>query len=191
MHEGQAAHLNYNADTKSFEASKNSFTVDGNGKMHAVTDGSSPKGGPANAHKISGDALNHSLGNSGYKVSGGKFGNTQRDVDNFHPHAQHIGDSSVKGTGIERAASKVAGAFRTPSGQRSFQTGYNIGSNPKSAVSSFIRGVKSSVGSAFRGGDTEKGYPVNSDSPLHLLLQKNPESISRERQEILKRLSQK
>ena len=182
QHNGKDAHQTWDAASKSFKPSKDSFTIDGNGKMHAVTDGSSPTGGPANSRKISGDALNHTLGKAGYKVSGS---NTQRDVSNFYPHAQHIGDTSVKGTGIERAASKVAGAFRTPAAQRSYQIGYDIGRNPASAVSSFMGKVKSSIT-----GNTEKGYPADLNNPLNSLLQ-NPESISRQRQELIKRLSKK
>ena len=183
QHNGKDAHQTWDAASKSFKPSKDSFTIDGNGKMHAVTDGSSPTGGPASSRKISGDALNHSLSNSGYKV--GK-NNTQRTVDNFYPHAQHIGDTSVKGTGLERAASKVAGAFRTPSAKRSYDIGYQIGRNPASAVSAFMGKVKSAIT-----GNTEKGYYMSSDNPLDSLLQKNPETISKQRQEILKRLSEK
>ena len=91
----------------------------------------------------------------------------------------------MKGTGIERAASKVAGAFRTPAAQRSYQIGYDIGRNPASAVSSFMGKVKSSIT-----GNTEKGYPADLNNPLNSLLQ-NPESISRQRQELIKRLSKK
>jgi len=183
QHNGKDAHQTWDAASKSFKPSKDSFTIDGNGKMHAVTDGSSPKGGAASARKISGDALNHSLGNSGYKVS---QKNTQRTVDNFYPHAQHIGDTSVKGTGLERAASKVGEAFRSPSAKRGYDIGYQIGRNPASAVSAFMGKVKSAIT-----GNTEKGYYMSSDNPLDSLLQKNPETISKQRQEILKRLSEK
>jgi hypothetical protein len=184
QHNGQDAHQNWDASSKSFKPSNDSFTIDGKGKMHAVTDGSSPKGGPANARKVSGDALNHTLSNSGYKVSGGKLGTTQRTVDNFYPHAQYIGDTSVKGTGLERAASKVGEAFRSPSAKRSYDIGYQIGRNPASAVSAFMGKVKSSIT-----GNTEKGYPADLNNPLNSLIDYNPESISKQRQEVLKRLS--
>lgn len=178
QHNGQDAHQNWDASSKSFKPSNDSFTIDGKGKMHAVTDGSSPKGGPANARKVSGDALNHTLSNSGYKVSGGKLGTTQRDVPNFVPHAQHIGDTSVKPTGLDRAAQNVGQAAT-----RGYKIGYDIGRNPASAVSSFLSGVKSRISG------TEKGYPVNYSNPLNSLLENNPETISKHRQELLKRLS--
>ena len=123
------------------------------------------------------DALNHTLGKAGYKVSGS---NTQRDVSNFYPHAQHIGDTSVKGTGLDRAAQSVGQAAT-----RGYKIGYDIGRNPASAVSSFMGKVKSAIT-----GDTEKGYPADLNNPLNSLLQ-NPESISRQRQELIKRLSKK
>ena len=182
QHNGKDAHQTWDAASKSFKPSKDSFTIDGNGKMHAVTDGSSPTGGPASSRKISGDALNHSLGKAGHQVTPN---NTEKTINNFYPHAQHIGDTSVKSTGLERATQDLGQAAK-----RGYQMGYEIGQNPASAVSSFLSGLKSRA-TSFITGNTEKGYYMSSDNPLESLLQKNPEAISKQRQEILKRLSEK
>ena len=182
QHNGKDAHQTWDAASKSFKPSKDSFTIDGNGKMHAVTDGSSPTGGPASSRKISGDALNYSLGKAGHQVTPN---NTEKTINNFYPHAQHIGDTSVKSTGLERATQDLGQAAK-----RGYQMGYEIGQNPTSAVSSFLSGLKSRA-TSFITGNTEKGYYMSSDNPLDSLLQKNPETISKQRQEILKRLSEK
>ena len=175
QHNGQDAHQSWDASSKSFKPSNDSFTIDGKGKMHAVTDGSSPKGGPANARKVSGDALNHSLGKAGHRVTPN---DTEKAINNFYPHAQHIGDKSVKPTGLDRATQDLGQAAK-----RGYKIGYDIGRNPASAVSSFISGVKSKISG------TEKGYPVDYNNPLNSLIDYNPESISKQRQEVLKRLS--